>query len=315
MALTNTDLIALIAAIPLAALGGETFLKGVLGMASWLRLPNLLVATTLAAFATSSPELAVSTMAALTGKPEIGLGDALGSNVVNIGLILGLSFLFASQTIHLTVIRREFIFALSVPIITLMLMLDGVLSRINGVLLLAVFILWLSLKVRQAILYRRNNLEQLRQDEITPAIKPLRICLYLTVGIVCLIVSGRLFVTGASSIAENFEIHSYVIGAMVVAIGTSLPELVTMLLARWRGHDDVGLGTLLGSNLFNGMAIVGVTASIHPIHASLADVSITLLFGIVTVLFIQPHIGLSTRQRGMVLLALYIAYIATTINI
>ncbi len=315
MAIADTDLLALFAAIPLAALGGETFLKGVLGMASWLRLPNLLVATTLAAFATSSPELAVSTMAALTGKPEIGLGDALGSNVVNIGLILGLSFLLAAQTIHFSVIRSEFYFALSIPMITLMLMLDGVLTQINGVLLLVMFFLWLALKVRQAILHRRNNLAQIIPDKITLAINPLQICLYLIVGIFCLIVSGRLFVAGAASIAEDLEIHSYVIGTMVVAIGTSLPELMTMLLARWRGYDDVGLGTLLGSNLFNGMAIVGVTASIHPIHVSVSDVSITLLFSIVTVLFIQPHIGLNTRQRGMVLLALYIAYVATTINI
>lgn len=307
--IVGSDLIALLAAIPLAALGGEAFLKGVLGISAWLRLPKFLVATTLAAFATSSPELTVSSMAALAGKPEIGLGDALGSNVVNIGLILGLALLFGSLAVRLTEIRRDFLLALGVPVLTLVLALDGGVSRADGALLLVLFALWLILVVRQAIQHRRD----VSENSATQT-HPARAWLFLIAGLACLILAGRLFVVGASGLAAALNIHAYVIGALVVAIGTSLPELVTMLLARWRGHDDIGLGTLLGSNLFNGLAIVGVAAAIHPIRAPTGEVAVALGFGLLTVLLILPGAGILSRRRGVVLLAAYAAYVMATLH-
>lgn len=310
MTLATTDLLALLAAIPLAALGGEAFLKGVLGAAAHLRLPKFLVATTLAAFATSSPELTVSSMAALAGTPEIGLGDALGSNVVNLGLILGLALLFGALAAKLADIRRDFLLALGVPLLTLFLALDGVLSRADGALLLAAFALWLAFVVRQALAHRRDNAE-VNEPEIRPA----RAWVFLTVGLAGLILAGRLFVTGASGLAVALGVHAYVIGALVVAVGTSLPELVTTLLARWRGHDDVGLGTLLGSNLFNGLAIVGVAAAIHPIQAPVGEVAVALGFGVMTVLLILPRAGRIPRGRGLALLAAYGAWVAATLLI
>lgn len=305
--LNTADLLALLAAIPLAALGGEAFLKGVLGTAAWLRLPRLLVATTLAAFATSSPELTVSSMAALAGKPEIGLGDALGSNVVNIGLILGLALLFGPLAANFAEIRRDFILALAVPVLTLILALDGALSRVEGALLLVLFAAWLIQIARQAIAHRRDA------PAADAHVRPLYAMLFLIVGLAGLILAGRLFVSGASGIAMTLGVHAYIIGALVVAIGTSLPELVTTLLARLRGHDDVGLGTLLGSNLFNGLAIVGTAAAIHPIQAPAAEVFITLAFGVLTVLLILPRAGIISRRRGLVLLAAYAAFVTATL--
>ncbi|MBU1654352.1 MAG: sodium:calcium antiporter [Gammaproteobacteria bacterium] len=303
-----TDLLALLAAIPLAALGGEAFLKGVLGVAAWLRLPKLLVATTLAAFATSSPELTVSSMAALAGKPEIGLGDALGSNVVNIGLILGLTLLFGTLPAKFADIRRDFALALAVPILTLLLLLDGVLSRVDGTLLLALFTFWLILAARQARRHRRATVAA-TGDGAQPACA----WLFALVGLACLILAGRLFVDGASGIATALGVHPYVIGATVVAIGTSLPELVTTLLARLRGHHDVGLGTLLGSNLFNGLSIVGVAASIHPIQVAFSEVALALGFGMLTVLLIQPRRDAISRWRGPILLVAYAAFVTVTL--
>jgi len=113
--------------------------------------------------------------------------------------------------------------------------------------------------------------------------------------------------------AQALGIHAYVIGATVVAIGTSLPELVTTLLARWRGHDDIGLGTLLGSNLFNGLAIVGVTASIHPITVPVSEVAAVLGFGVLTVLLVLPAAGFISRRRGGVLLLVYAVYVVATL--
>ena len=304
----TTDLLSLIAAIPLAALGGEAFLKGVLGVSAWLRLPKLLVATTLAAFATSSPEMTVSIMAALAGKPEIGLGDALGSNVVNMALILGLALLFGSLAARFAELKRDFYLALAVPVLSLILAADGMLSRPEGALLLVLFMLWLILIARQAIKHRRDTTEYSRPQD-----HPLRAWLFALAGLACLILAGRLFVSGASNIAAALGVHAYVIGATVVAFGTSLPELVTTLLSRLRGHDDVGLGTLLGSNLFNGLAIVGIAATIHPIQAPVSEVAVALGFGVLAVLLILPHGSAISRLRGLILLAVYTAYVMATV--
>lgn len=303
------DVLALLAAIPLAAIGGELFLKGVLGLAAWLRLPKLLVATTLAAFATSSPELTVSSMAALAGKPEIGLGDALGSNVVNVALILGIALLFGHLPAQIGELRRDIALALAVPLLTLLFAADGTLSRSEGNALLVVFLCWLALVVRQAIQHRLDGVADLSPPEPIPLI-----WLFTLAGLGCLVLSGRLFVSGASGIATAMGIHSYIIGATVVAIGTSLPELVTTLLSRWRGHDDVGLGTLLGSNLFNSLAIVGIAASIHPIQAPLQEVAIALLFDILAVLLILPWRGRISRFRSIPLLTCYATYVVLTIR-
>lgn len=310
MTLATTDLLALLAAIPLAALGGEAFLKGVLGAAAHLRLPKFLVATTLAAFATSAPELTVSSLAALAGQPEIGLGNALGASVVNLGLVLGLALLFGALAAKLADIRRDFLLALGVPFLTLILAADGELSRADGALLLAAFALWLAFVVRQALAHRRDKVVV---DEA--GISPLRAGIFLVAGLAALILAGRLFVTGASGLAVALGVHAYVIGALVVTLGTSLPELVTMLLARWRGHDDVGLGTLLGSNLFNGLAIVGVAAALHPARAPTGEVAATLGFGMLTVLLILPRAGRIPRGRGLALLAAYGAWVAATLLI
>ena len=301
------DLLALLAAIPLAALGGAAFLKGVLGVAAWLRLPQLLVATTLAAFATSSPELAVSTLAALSGKPEIGLGDALGSNVVNVGLILGIALLFGPLAARSDGLRRDAVLALIVPILTLALALDGALSRTDGALLLTLFALWLILVARRAMSQRQEATAS------APAGSPASAWLFSLAGLAALVLAGRPFVTGASGIAVEIGVQPYLIGVTVVAVGTSLPELVTVLLSRLRGHDDVGLGTLLGSNLFNGLAIVGVTAAIHPIRAPLAEVATALAFGVLTVLLMLPCAGMIARWRSLALLAAYGAFVFVTL--
>lgn len=301
------DILTLLAAIPMAALGGHSFLKGTLAVAASLRLPNMLVAATLAAFATSSPELAVSSIAALAGNPEIGLGDALGSNVVNLGLILGGALLFGPLAVCVAECRRDVMLALAVPVLTWLLTLDGMLSRTEGLLLLALFGLWMILVVRQAITHRRT----MAGSGALP-VSAARAWLLLGAGLAALVMAGQLFVAGASGIALAMGLHPYVVGATLVAVGTSLPELVTVLLSRLRGHDDVGLGTLLGSNLFNGLAIVGVAATIHPISAPRAEVAVALAFGVITVLLVVSRGGMIERRRGLGLLAAYGAFVLMT---
>lgn len=305
----STDLLALLAAIPLAALGGEYFFKGVLGLAFCLRLPKFLIAASLAAFATSSPELTVSIMAALGGKPEIGLGDALGGNMVNIALILGLVLLSGALPVRLCELRRDFVLALIVPILTMILAADSTLSGTDGILLLGLFLVWLALMIKQAIRHRQKTVET---DADSPSNTTYAL-LFLIVGLACLLLAGHFFVTGANGIATALGVHGYIIGATMVALGTSLPELVTTLFARLHGHDDVGLGILLGSNLFNGLAIVGVTAVIHPIHAPFREVAVALIFSTLAVLLILPRNDVISRQRGIGLVSVYMAYMILTL--
>lgn len=311
MNIAGGDLLALAGAVAFAAAGGELFLKGVLGAAATLRLPKLLVATTLAAFATSSPELTVSTVAALSGQPEIGLGDALGSNVVNIALIFGLALPFGPINVRRAELGRDFALALAlaVPLLTLWLARDGRLDRAEGAVLLIVFALWLVVLIRAGL--------AARDAETTPAAKhPWRAILMSVAGLAALVLAGRLFVSGATGIAASFGVDAFIVGATVVAVGTSLPELVTVLLARLRGHDDIGVGTLLGSNVFNGLAIVGVAASLHPIVAPPAEIAVALGMGLASLLLLIPgREGILGRGRGLALLTAYVIFVAATVAV
>jgi len=309
MSISLDDLLAVLAAIALASVGGEAFLKSILGAAIHLRVPKRVVAITLAAFATSSPELTVSSVAALAGEPQIGLGDALGSNVVNIALIFGLALLYGAVPTRRDDFGRDFYLALAVPVLTLVFVLDGQLARVEALLLLAVFACWLALTLRQA-LRERDAPAELAACELSAG----RSLLLGALGLAALIAAGRLFVGGATGIASAFAVDTYVVGVVLVAIGTSLPELVTVLLSRLRGHDDVGVGTLIGSNLFNGLAIVGVAGTLHPITVPLAEVALTLACGIAALLLLRPDSrGLIGQGRGALLLLLYAGFVWLTL--
>lgn len=243
-------------------------------------------------------------MAALAGAPEIGLGDALGSNVTNISLIFGLALLSGTLLADFGDLRRDFLLALGVPVLTLVLALDGTLSRGEGAVLLGLFAAWLAVVSRNAMEHRGRS-----QADAAPAGKPAYALVNVIAGLACLILAGRLFVAGGSGIASALGLHSYVVGATIIAVGTSMPELVATLLSRRRGHDELGMGIVLGSNLFNGLAIVGLAATIHPVRIAVAEVGVTLVFGLLTVLLVLPRGGAIPWTRGLVLLAGYLAYL------
>lgn len=311
MSISANDLITLAGAVLLAGIGGEAFLKSILGTAVHLRVPKAVVATTLAAFATSSPELTVSIVAALSGHPELGVGNALGSNVINIAMIFGLALLFGAIGFTRKDFGRDFVLALAVPLLTLVFALDGQIGRGEGALLVVLFAVWLGLNLRAA---RRHR-------ERVPDRQPANIGPWLTlllgiVGLGALIVAGRLFVVGATGVAAALQIDTYVIGVLVVAVGTTLPELVTVILSRLRGHDEVGIGTLIGSNLFNGLAIVGLASSIHPVAVPPGEITVTLICGTVALLLLLPNrAGMIPRLRSVWLLALYGVFLFATVAI
>lgn len=299
------DYVALILGVGCAGVGGELFVRGAVGLAFWARVSPGIIGATVAAFATSSPELSVAINAAMAGQPQISLGDALGSNVVNVALILALALLISGIQSPRGSIKRDFPVALLIPIITGVLFLDGELSRFDGLLMLSLFIAWLVTAV----------IEARKQRSATEAIlgehRRWLVVVSCIAGLTFLVAAGNLIVTGARGIAISFGIDEFIIGATVVAVGTSVPELATTVIAKLRGHDEVGLGTILGSNIFNGIFIVAIAAIIYPVTVDLHEVAITLVFGFVALVFTYPtRKGFIGRWRGVLLLALYAVYLA-----
>lgn len=299
------DYVFLLLGILCAVIGGELFVRGAVGLGHWARISPGVIGATFAAFATSSPELSVSINSALAGSPKIALGDALGSNVVNIALILGAALAVSGIQCPRDSVKRDFPMALFIPVITGLLCLDGELSRLDGLAMLAVFFLWLT-ATAVAARKQRGATEEHHHDQ-----QSWKILLTCIIGLGFLVVAGNFIVTGAKGIAISFGIDEFIIGATIVAIGTSAPELATTIIAKLRGHDEIGLGTILGSNIFNGIFIVAIAASIHPIRIAWHEVAIALVFGLTAVaLTYPPRNGFITRTRGVLLLSLYAVYLA-----
>lgn len=299
-----SDLLILTIGIIGAGIGGELFVRGLVGVAGFLRVSAGIVAVTFAAFATSSPELAVGIGAALSGKPQISLGDVLGSSIINVALVLGLMLAIWGMQSRRESIKRDYLVSAGAPLTLGFLMFDGVLSRWDGLLLLAVFFYWVSAVVMEAR-KQRNAAEQVPGNWQGWAS-----VVYSLSGLVLLVVSAQYVVQGAKGIAFYLGIGEFIVGAVIVAVGTSIPELATVVISRWRKHEGVGLGTILGSNIFNSYFIIAIVAIIFPIAIDRREVMTTLAFGLATVALVFPsRNGRIGRGRGLLLLALYIFYV------
>jgi cation:H+ antiporter len=299
----------LIAGIMCAGIGGELFVRGAVGIAHSARISPGIIGATVTAFATSSPELSVFVNASLAGESQIALGDALGSNVVNIALILAIALTISGIRSPRGALKRDFPVVMLVPVITGILILDGMLSRFDDIMMLGMFSIWLVMTVIEARKQRSAAEKVLAKHGGWHA------GILSAVGLVFLAAAGYLVVAGAEGIAISFGIDEFIIGATVVAVGTSIPELATTVIAKLRGHDEVGLGTILGSNIFNGLLIVSVAAIINPIQVRWQEVSVALMCGLLAVLLIFPTSqGFIARRRGVLLLVLYAVYLAAVIR-
>ena len=289
-----------------AGIGGELFVRGTVGLARWARVSPALVSAAVAALATSSPELTVAVTAALDGTPQLALGDALGSNVVNVALVLGIALVISGIQSPRDSVKRDFPIALLAPVVTGVLLFNGMLSRSDGLLLLGIFMVWMTAVVIEARKQRSETDEKAEERQGWP------VAVQSVAGLALLVAAGRLIVTGGKGIAFSFGIPEFVVGSTVVAVGTGAPEIATVIIAKLRGHGEVGLGTILGSNLYNGLLIVPVTALIYPISIDWREVMVPLVFGLLSVAFIFPgRDGFIGRKRGALLLALYAVYLAT----
>lgn len=296
----GSDILSLVLGLLLAAAGGELFVRGVVGIAAWARVPAGVIGATVAAFATSSPELTVAINAAADGRPEIALGDALGSNVVNLGLVIGVVLLIGPIQRPRTA-RRDGGAALAAALVLLALCLDGEVSRADGALLLLLFASWLVWTAIAALQARSDIVDVVGERRHG------RSLVSAGVGLVLLVAAGHLIVGGAKAIGDELGIDPFVVGVVFVSIGTSMPELATAVASRIRGHTDVGLGTAIGSNIFNTSFIVGVAAVIAPIEVVVREVSVSLFFSIALLpVLLAGAGGTFGRRRGAVLVGAYV---------
>lgn len=302
-----SDYLFLLLGIAFAALGGELFVRGSAGVATVLRVAPSIIGVTVAAFATSSPELSVAVNSGLAGKSQLSLGDALGSNIVNISLVLGITLLISGIPVSAEVLKRDMPVAILAPLLTGILLIDGMIDRLEGVFMLATFSAWMATTVKQALRERAPT------DGSSTATDRFMPWVHVVAGLLLLVASGRLIVLSTTGIAREFGIDDFIIGATLVAFGTSVPELASTVLAKIKGHDEIGVGTVLGSNIFNNLFIVAVAAIIRPIRVPLTEVVPAILFGILSLLIALPRRGTGwvRRRQGVLLVLIYSLYVTT----
>lgn len=300
----------LIIGVIFAALGGDLFVRGSVGIASWARVPSGVVGATVAAFATSSPELSVSVVSAREGEPEIAFGGALGSNIANICLIFAIAMLLMPMRTSKKELKRDLPFAFAAPLLIALLGFDKQISRIDGLILVLIFSTWILLTVLQTLKSRSSAPQVLGDKSI------FRAAIEGITGLVLLIAAGFLIVKAAEDIGEILSWNPFLVGATLVALGTSTPELATTIVSRVKGHDDIGVGTVIGSNIFNILLIIAVAAILHPIQVDRTELLIGISFGLVSTLFVIPgKQSLLGRKRGITLLLLYVLYICAILII
>ena len=302
------ELVALTVGLVFAGVGGELFVRAAVGIAAWARVPAGVIGATVAAFATSTPEMSVAIGAALAEKPEIALGDGLGSNVVNVALVLGLALLVGPILAPRESTRRDVPFAVLVPLLTVVLAMNGTISRLDGTILLCAFTAWLVLTTIGARRERSAAVAVLAERSHWRSI------LEIAAGLALLVAAGRLIVYGARGVGEELGLDAFVIGATFVAVGTSTPELATTLVARVRGHSEIGLGTIVGSNIYNGGFVIALAALIHPITVNFRDVGAAIGFGLALVALLLNARGMLGRRLGVTFLSLYVVYVLVLVT-
>ena len=304
---------AIIAGLILLVWSADKFVEGSATTASHFGTPPLLIGMVVVSFGTSAPEMAVSALAASQGNPGLALGNAYGSNITNIALILGITALLAPIAVHSQVMRKELPILILVTAFAGWQLWDGDLSRMDAIGLMLAFVVLIGWSIYQGLRQPDDALAKEMTEEVH-AMPVRKAILWLVVGLLLLIVSSRILVWGAVDLATTFGISDLVIGLTIVAVGTSLPELASSIIAARKGEHDLALGNILGSNLFNTLAVVGIAGLIapmpvapevltrdFPVMAALTLVLFAMCYG-----FRGP--GRVNRFEGSALLLAFVAY-------
>ncbi|MCF6233158.1 MAG: calcium/sodium antiporter [Rhodobacteraceae bacterium] len=299
-------------------LGGDVLVRGAVNLSLRLGVPALIVSLTIVAFGTSAPELLISIKAILNNAPGIALGNVVGSNTANILMVLGIPALFATMHTSRYDSSKTYLHMLGATVLFIALAFTGEFNAIKGMVLLVVLVLIMGNAFREARAHIKagesDDLEDI--DEADPEMPYWRIGLYLLLGLIGLPLGANILVDSATVIARTYGVTDTVIGLTLVAVGTSLPELATTLMAALRQRADVALGNVIGSNMFNLLAIIGIATLFGPIAVDPSFLRFDLWVMLAASLLMIPFVFLGrdiTRAWGVALTALYAAYIAVVL--
>lgn len=274
--------LAVIVGFVLLAWSADRFVDGAASIARHFRISPMIIGLTIVSLCTSLPEMLVAGLAAFEGNSNLGIGNALGSNIANIGLVLGITAMICPLTVQSLTLRREMPVLFLVMFLALALMVDGDLSRMDGLILLTGLLLMLLWLMRLGMQERDDPLKGEFEDVIPADMTLNRSILWFVIGLIFLIASSRIVVWGSVEIAHYFGISDLVIGLTIIAIGTSLPELMAAVIGVLKGEHDLVIGNVIGSNMFNILAVLSMPALIHPQEfapdALLRDFPIMLAF-------------------------------------
>ena len=298
--------------------GADLFVEGAASIAKKFNVPSMVIGLTIVAMGTSAPEAAVSITSSLAGQNDMSVANVVGSNFFNILVVLGVSSIIATLPVEKNTIKKDTPFLLLVSGLLLLFGLDLRISRIEGIILLAFFTYFLVNTVKTAKNSASNSKEEAaitaEAEEVVEFSLPKTILLSL-IGIVGIVLGGDMVVDSATKIATSFGMSANLVGLTIVAVGTSLPEFVTSIVAIKKGETEIAIGNVIGSNLFNILLVLGLATTIKPIVISmfaLFDIVFMVIITLILYFFMKKNNKL-VKSQGFILLALYIAYMAYTI--
>ena len=297
--------------IVLVLWGADRLTDGAVAVAEKLKMPQIVIGLTIVAMGTSMPEFCVSLVSALKGTTDLAVGNIVGSNIFNTLLIVGVSAWVAPMTILKSTVRKDIPFALFASVVLLIMCLDGNISRLDAGILFVLFLVFMYVTLKGS--KTKEDDTTAKTDSIEDNKKPMAAWLsivWIIVGLACLIGGSNLFVEGATKVAEHIGVSEAVIGLTIVAGGTSLPELATSVVSARKGNSGIAIGNVLGSNVFNILAILGVTGVITPMHLqgiTMLDLSMMVVSTLLVWLFSFTKYKIA-RWEGFVLTIVFIGY-------
>lgn len=310
-------ILAVISGLILLVWSADRFVDGAASAARHFGIPSLLIGMVIVGFGTSAPEIVVSILSSYQGNPGIALGNAYGSNITNIALILGITALVSPIAVHSLILRKELPILAAVTALAAYQIYDGHLTRMDSAVLMGVFTGLMAWAIREGLTKKTDALGSEVEQELAVHAMPLKKALFwMITGLVLLIVSSRLLVWGAVKIAVSLGVSDMIIGLTIVAVGTSLPELASSIIAARKGEHDIALGNVIGSNLINTLAVVGIAGLIQPmvVEPDVFSRDILTMSALTLSLFVIGFgfkgQGSVNRFEGAALLSAYIGYTA-----
>ena len=301
------NILMIIAGVVLVLWGADRLTDGAVALAERMNIPQIVIGLTIVALGTSAPEFCVSLVSALKGTADLAVGNVVGSNIFNTMLIVGVAAMVAPMTILPSTVRKDVPVALvSSVVLTVMVLMDGDLSRVDAALLFVGFLAFMWITLRGA-----KGSHAIEQEQAAPrGYSVMKSLLLLTLGLVCLVVGSNIFVDGAANIAQELGVSEAVIGLTIVAGGTSLPELATSVVAARKGNSGIAIGIVLGSNVMNILLILGGAGLISPmIVKGITIVDFTVMTGSMLLLWLFSYTKLTVaRWEGAVLTAIFLGY-------